>query len=507
MSSTKLNPEQVLLLEQDLLRTPLDNLRKLQKTTAKTYEYNMTQLEKELDQVLVRTAKAASSESSQLDPTQRQAVSKSVESMLSRMRGLKRKLVELEKQTESTNQIVKTRLDHLGAVPPTVEHATYPAWAKKRLSHHLVDYMLRASPPLKESARVLAQEENVEDLVDSELWDEMGKVETALAEKKLDEVLSWVGENRTALKKLKSPLEFTIHLQSFIELCRARSLPAAIVYARKNLAPSSLSEFDPPASFTSNAADSTTREQQKMDPMEELKRAMALLAYPPETTCRIYADLYSPIRWSHLRQLFRTTFLTLHSLPTLPQLHMSLQAGLASLKTPTCCPLPSLPTPSSSDSSNESNNAIARNGGTLTISPSGHLILTKPSLPTTTTANAITDPLPPPSATALSTSCPLCTSPLRVLAPSVPYSHHVNSTIVCSITGKVVEGDGGEGGMLVALVSRVGSGGGIAGGGDGRVYSREGLELKASEHPEGKLIEPATGEVFEWSELKKVYIS
>lgn len=163
----------------------------------------MTQLEKELDQVLVRTAKAASSESSQLDPTQRQAVSKSVESMLSRMRGLKRKLVELEKQTESTNQIVKTRLDHLGAVPPTVEHATYPAWAKKRLSHHLVDYMLRASPPLKESARVLAQEENVEDLVDSELWDEMGKVETALAEKKLDEVLSWVGENRTALKKLK----------------------------------------------------------------------------------------------------------------------------------------------------------------------------------------------------------------------------------------------------------------------------------------------------------------
>lgn len=35
----------------------------------------------------------------------------------------------------------------------------------------------------------------------------------------------------------------------------------------------------------------------------------------------------------------------------------------------------------------------------------------------------------------------------------------------------------------------------------------QGLELKASEHPEGRLIEPVTGEVFEWSELKKVSYS
>jgi hypothetical protein len=184
-------------------QAPLDNLRKLQKTTAKSYEYNMSQLEKELEQALVKSAKAASTSSSQLDPEERQAVLKSVESMLSRMRGLKRKLVELEKQTETTNLIVKTRLDHLEAVPPTLEDPSYPAWAKKRLSHHLVDYMLRSSPPLLKSAQVLAKEENVEDLVDKELWDEMGKVEIALSEQKLDHVLSWVGENRTALKKLK----------------------------------------------------------------------------------------------------------------------------------------------------------------------------------------------------------------------------------------------------------------------------------------------------------------
>lgn len=191
----------------------------------------MSQLEKELDQVLVKTAKAASTESSQLDPDQRQAVLKSVESMLSRMKGLKRKLVDLEKQTESANSIVKTRLDHLAAVPPTLEHASYPAWAKKRLSHHLVDYMLRASPPLKESARVLAKEERVEDLVDTELWDEMAKVETALSEKKLDQVLSWVGENRTALKKLKARRGFqTLRADSAKLTCCSSSPVSSRVY-------------------------------------------------------------------------------------------------------------------------------------------------------------------------------------------------------------------------------------------------------------------------------------
>lgn len=32
----------------------------------------------------------------------------------------------------------------------------------------------------------------------------------------------------------------------------------------------------------------------------------------------------------------------------------------------------------------------------------------------------------------------------------------------------------------------------------------QGLALRASQHPEGKLVEPVTGEVFEWDDLKKV---
>lgn len=34
----------------------------------------------------------------------------------------------------------------------------------------------------------------------------------------------------------------------------------------------------------------------------------------------------------------------------------------------------------------------------------------------------------------------------------------------------------------------------------------QGLLSRVSQHPEGKLIEPQTGEVFEWDELKKVRV-
>lgn len=140
-------------------------------------------------------------------------------------------------------------------------------------------------------------------------------------------------------------------------------------------------------------------------------------------------NLYSPNRWAALLALFRSTFLSLHSLPPLPLLHLSLQAGIASLKTPTCCP-----------------------HETLDIASPG-----------TNPFEAISD--------RKSADCPICSSPLKQLAPEVPYSHHVNSTIVCAITGKVVEGGGGEGGQLVAMVSR--------NTGDARVYSREVLDSRS----------------------------
>ena len=196
--------------------------------------------------------------------------------------------------------------------------------------------------------------------------------------------------------------------------------------------------------------------------------------------------MYSPARWSTLRNLFRTTFFALHALPSVPLLHISLQAGIASLKTPICVPVPQgAPTAPPS--------AYPLGGPPLrtTITPDGEIVLTAPEGPSPPSTGAPPTPSPAagtggaahsagissPAATAAaappihtlegrpSRECPLCSSPLCKLGAEVPYSHHVNSTIVCGITGKVVEGDGGEGGQLVALVSRAT--------GEGRVYSKE----------------------------------
>ncbi|GAA6052403.1 hypothetical protein JCM3770_000225 [Rhodotorula araucariae] len=504
MSASKLVPEQVLLLEQATLKAPLDALRRCHKQTQKTYEYNLqpaSTFATDLDSLLAATAANADRP---LADGQRADMLKSVDQMLARMRGLKRKLADLHSQSTRALDVALARIDHLAALPDSIDSPQYPPWARRRLSHQLVDYFLRANPPLKDTARALAREEGIEDLVDDELWDEMAKVERGLEHNRLDEVLAWVGENRTALKKLKSPLEFRIHTQAYIELCRKRDLLKAIAYARKHLSHAAAAELDPV--MVEKGTEDGAAAVAEMSYMDELQQVLALLAYGSETTCRPYQELYASARWRSLRALFRTTFLSLHALPSIPLLHMSLQAGIASLKTPICVPLPA-----GTATAPPSAYPLGAPPLRTTITPQGEIILEAPTPAPAATGASTPAPMVAPGTAegaqplvhtlegAPSRECPLCSSALRRLGPEVPYSHHVNSTIVCGITGRVVEGDGGEGGQLVALVSRAT--------GEGRVYSKEGLALRASHHPEGKLVEPVTGEVFEWEDLKKVFIS
>ncbi|KAJ8472376.1 hypothetical protein ONZ45_g16677 [Pleurotus djamor] len=170
--------------------------------------------------------------------------------------------------------------------------------------------------------------------------------------------------------------------------------------------------------------------------LDDIHKASALLAFPPTTTCGPYKRLYDPSRWLNLIRSFRLAIFTLNTLPTEPLLHLALYAGLASLKLPTCF-----------DHS--------------TKNP----------------------------------DCPVCDSGseeglgLGRLAAEVPFSHHVNSTIVCTITGKIMDADN----MPMILPN-------------GYVYSREALEEMASKN-RGEVTCPRTGATFLFSDLKKVYIS
>jgi hypothetical protein len=95
--------------------------------------------------------------------------------------------------------------------------------------------------------------------------------------------------------------------------------------------------------------------------------------------------LYDHSRWATLTQSFRLAIYTLNTLPTEPLLHLALYAGLASLKLPSCYDLD--------------------HAGTKNV------------------------------------DCPVCDAGLGKLAEEVPFSHHVNSTIVCRLSGKIMDGD------------------------------------------------------------------
>ena len=182
----------------------MDSLRRLQKVTSKTYEHNLggtsSAFQRDLDDLL---RKSAASASVPVAPDAQADMLKSVDSMLSKMRGLKRKLSELSTQSDAAVHVARTRTSYLASVPESMDDAAYKPWARQRLSHHLADFFLRSTPPLKGSALTFAKEERIEELVDFELWAELAKAESGLREGRLDEVLAWTGENRTALKKAK----------------------------------------------------------------------------------------------------------------------------------------------------------------------------------------------------------------------------------------------------------------------------------------------------------------
>ncbi|PIL23547.1 transporter [Ganoderma sinense ZZ0214-1] len=164
----------------------------------------------------------------------------------------------------------------------------------------------------------------------------------------------------------------------------------------------------------------------------QIVQAAALLCYPPTTSCGPYKRLYDPSRWATLIQAFRLAIYHLSTLPTEPLLHLAMYAGLASLKLPACYGPP----------------------------------------------------------TARNVDCPICTAELGQLAREVPFSHHVNSTIVCRLTGRIMDEDN----MPMAFEN-------------GQVYSKEALEEMAARN-DGYVTDPRDPEERqEFGKLRKVFIS
>ncbi|KAL0063318.1 GID complex subunit containing RING finger motif [Marasmius tenuissimus] len=125
--------------------------------------------------------------------------------------------------------------------------------------------------------------------------------------------------------------------------------------------------------------------------LAQIRQASALLAVRPETRCGPYKRLFDPSRWENLVKSFRCAIYSLNLIPNEPLLNLSLYAGLASMKLLACY--------------DQSTKKV---------------------------------------------DCPVCDTEsssgsqglgLGKLAEDVPLSHHANSTIVCQITGRIMDED------------------------------------------------------------------
>lgn len=175
---------------------PYELARKNFKTAQRYAEREQTYILKELK----TTTAAAASASQTGDATQTLS---QLDNMINRMQGLKRKLETLHTEEANIQRATKTRIQHLDDLYgiPSLADVKYEEWSKVRLDRLLVDYLLRSG--YGESAKALAKEKDIEELVDVDAFVQCEKIAESLRNGRCQEALSWCGDNKQGLKKLE----------------------------------------------------------------------------------------------------------------------------------------------------------------------------------------------------------------------------------------------------------------------------------------------------------------
>ncbi|KAI0971180.1 CTLH/CRA C-terminal to lish motif domain-containing protein [Xylaria arbuscula] len=355
--SSRLDHENHLLLDQPLLQLPVELLRK---------NLRSARFEVEKDGSFVKETLKKTATDSVNGRIAQQDVLKTLDSMIARMRGVKRKLTAFSEEENRLHRHEEARVKHLAELYGmySVEDVKYEGWSRTRLDRLLTDYLLRQG--YIDSARSLAKERGIDLLVDVDTFEQMNRIRKCLLNGSVQEALAWctAGDTKKELRKMDSNLEFMLRYQQYIELVRncPQRLDDALAHARKHLLP--------------------YRDTYRV----EFDHACGLLGMLPEHADQVpaYKELYSPARWQMLADLFTTTHHTLLSLPPIPLLHIALSSGLSALKTPACHSI-------------HPNSAAA---------PSHHTSLS------------------------LATSvCPICSTELNELARNVPHALHSKSHV------------------------------------------------------------------------------
>jgi macrophage erythroblast attacher len=156
-------------------------------------------VEREKEYILPNLKETANASlSGNQDPVQTLAA---LDAMIFRMQGLKRKMEALQEEEKKIHTQSRKRIQHLEDLYkiPGLADVKYDEWSRVRLNRLLVDHMLRSG--FSESAKQLAQEKGIDDLVDLNVFVQCQRIAASLKRGETKEALLWCGENKVALKK------------------------------------------------------------------------------------------------------------------------------------------------------------------------------------------------------------------------------------------------------------------------------------------------------------------
>lgn len=250
-----------------------------------------------------------------------------IDTFVEKLQILKRKAEESIGEELSAGHVCKRRLEHLkqnvklnsfqhrDSIEEDVEEsqlsiAAENQWKKIRLNRLIVEHFLRLG--YYDTAEILANRSGIREISNIDIFQVTREVEKDLQQHNTSKCINWCIDNKSKLRKINSDIEFKLRQQEFIELIRSDQRIQAVKHAQKYF----------PAF--------------EQDQLNEIKKCMALLAFPIDTELEPYKSMLSIKRWDDLLVNFRLENYRLFQIPTQSVLSVAVQTGLSALKTPQC---------------------------------------------------------------------------------------------------------------------------------------------------------------------------
>nr|CAG4708833.1 unnamed protein product [Naegleria fowleri] len=193
-------------MEFSLLRVPLEMANREFRSSQKSVEKDLGILEKAVREMIQKATKQNVSAQDQ---------SIFLDKVVTKLRGVKRKLEETDVLETNYLNNCRERLDHLEQYPVITgavsrrksisnitehEYQLLTGWRRTRVNRVVVDYLLRFGH--YETALALSEREHIKHLVDIEVFSRVKHVIESLMKKECSEALKWCSENRSRLRKI-----------------------------------------------------------------------------------------------------------------------------------------------------------------------------------------------------------------------------------------------------------------------------------------------------------------